>query len=45
MVRIDDILAHDVADLRGTREVLVAVGRQRFSLNIGEAQIVQPAPS
>ena len=27
MVRIDnDILAHDVADLRGTSEVLVAVG-------------------
>jgi len=41
-VRVDDdILAHDLANLGWTGELLIPVGRQRVPLQIGEAKIIE----
>ena len=43
-VRVDDdILAHDLANLRRAGELLVPIGRQGFPLQIGEAKIIKAA--
>jgi hypothetical protein len=36
-------LADDLAELRRAGEVLIAIGGQGFPLNIGEAEVIEPA--